>query len=71
MPESPRSGDDPILTFLLPNAEPERIDVFLGWTPAEVLPDAVGRALLSRTVLDPDGTLVIATTKGQCEDYFG
>ncbi len=71
VPESPRSGDDPILTFLLPNADPERIDVFLGWTGDRVMPDAVGRAMLSRTVLTDAGALTITSTPGQCEDYFG
>ncbi|MEY1555524.1 hypothetical protein AB3Y40_07790 [Yoonia sp. R2331] len=71
VPESPRTGDDPIMTFLLPNADPERIDVFLGWYGDTVVPDRVGEAMLSRTIFDDAGRLVTATTQGQCEDFFG
>ena len=71
VPETPRTGDDPIMTFLLPTADPERIDVFLGWFNDTIAPDRVGEAMLSRTVFDDAGKLITATTRGQCEDFFG
>ncbi len=69
--EVPRLADDPILTFLLPNAEPERIDVFLGWFRAGGVPADIGTAMLSRTIFDDAGHLTSKTTAGTCVDFFG
>ncbi len=71
VPESPRTGDDPIMTFLLPTADPERIDVFLGWYGDTVVPERVGEAMLSQTVFDDAGQMIARSVQGQCEDYFG
>lgn len=66
-----QTAQDPVLTFFGPWADPERIDVFVGWS-ADGNPEMeIGSAMLSRTIVSDAGKMISQATPGLCEDYTG
>ncbi len=59
---------DPVLTYFGPWADPERIDVFVGWTGAGGPAMQIGDAMLTRTIITDAGQLESEMAVGTCED---
>jgi len=67
----PRLNYDPIISFMGLWADPERIDVFVGWQEDGGVSAKIGSAMLTRTIMGEDGLLAVSQQAGTCEDYFG